>query len=377
MPRRASAARGRRAPRVPRPRAGPRAARRHRPRVGRRPRRRRHAHLARAPRPRARCAARRRRPRAPRGRRRDHRRARAHRRCAPPRRARLARPRRRGASCPPPAPRPARRPRARLHLLGPARRHEGNAPPSSGASSARAASTPPTPRPDRAASPSCTPSTGLRLRGFRTPAASTRLHAISGAAARRALAVGDTEATELGHRNCSLQVPTRLGNFTEPGLSPAPTTTTERRVRPRSRGRNDRDGVGGDPAPVLAIAMVLEPAASATFATHAICSRCPSPEVHALATLLTRPPGCHLIGTDPNVIGARGHAGKSRDRRRWRTSPPRLPSKPAGLVIFTPAGQVVFQLLLRRGVARVRATARSRGSRRHVAPAWQDRDGAG
>ncbi|HET9620385.1 MAG TPA: hypothetical protein VFP84_03385, partial [Kofleriaceae bacterium] len=45
-------------------------------------------------------------------------------------------------------------------------------------------------------------------------------HAISHAISRwlldEALAVGDTEAIELGHRNCALGVPTRLGQFVEP-----------------------------------------------------------------------------------------------------------------------------------------------------------------
>jgi hypothetical protein len=36
-------------------------------------------------------------------------------------------------------------------------------------------------------------------------------HAISKWLLSEALAVGDTEAIELGHRNCSLSVPTKLG----------------------------------------------------------------------------------------------------------------------------------------------------------------------
>jgi hypothetical protein len=40
-------------------------------------------------------------------------------------------------------------------------------------------------------------------------------HAISKWLLAEAMAVGDTEAIELGHRNCSLQVPTRLGNVAE------------------------------------------------------------------------------------------------------------------------------------------------------------------
>ena len=38
-------------------------------------------------------------------------------------------------------------------------------------------------------------------------------HAISKWLLTEALAVGDAEAIELGHRNCKLVVPTRLGNI--------------------------------------------------------------------------------------------------------------------------------------------------------------------
>jgi hypothetical protein len=40
-------------------------------------------------------------------------------------------------------------------------------------------------------------------------------HAISRWLLSEALAVGDTEAIELGHRNCALEIPTRLGKITE------------------------------------------------------------------------------------------------------------------------------------------------------------------
>src|SRR6185436_20965332 len=40
-------------------------------------------------------------------------------------------------------------------------------------------------------------------------------HAISRWLLAEALAVGDAEAIDLGHRNCSLNVPTRLGDFVE------------------------------------------------------------------------------------------------------------------------------------------------------------------
>jgi hypothetical protein len=40
-------------------------------------------------------------------------------------------------------------------------------------------------------------------------------HAISKWLLDEALAVGDTEAIELGHRNCTLTVPTRLGPVSE------------------------------------------------------------------------------------------------------------------------------------------------------------------
>jgi hypothetical protein len=42
-------------------------------------------------------------------------------------------------------------------------------------------------------------------------------HAISRWLLDEALAVGDTEAIELGHRNCALTVPTRLGSIMNPG----------------------------------------------------------------------------------------------------------------------------------------------------------------
>ncbi len=40
-------------------------------------------------------------------------------------------------------------------------------------------------------------------------------HAISRWLLAEAIAVGDAEAIELGHRNCSLTVPTRLGDVVE------------------------------------------------------------------------------------------------------------------------------------------------------------------
>jgi len=68
-----------------------------------------------------------------------------------------------------------------------------------------------------------------------------------------ALAVGDTEAIELGHRNCSLAVPTRLGKITDQdGGGPPPPPVWQRkdddqpRFRRGSADDHKRDRRGDD-----------------------------------------------------------------------------------------------------------------------------------